>query len=184
MNIPIQHIKTQSLERWNSMPSVTQLVWCREPIGKQMWFQPGPLFFFFFFFRIFVFISVLIILFCWINRLVFVMVTQVLLVFLINFYWRIVALQCCVSFYCTAKWISHTYTYMPSLLDFLPIQVTTEHWVEFPVLYSRFSLVIYFIHSINSVYVSIPISQFLPPSHLPLGIHTFVLYVSLFLLCK
>ena len=34
--------------------------------------------------------------------------------------------------------------------------------VEFPVLYSRFSLVIYFQHSIDSVYVSIPISQFIP----------------------
>ena len=31
-----------------------------------------------------------------------------------------------------------------------------------PVLYSRFSLVIYFMHSINSVYMSIPISQFIP----------------------
>ena len=29
------------------------------------------------------------------------------------FYWSIVALQCCVSFYCIAKWISHTYTYFP-----------------------------------------------------------------------
>ena len=43
------------------------------------------------------------------------------------------------------------YTYIPSFLYFLLIQVTTEHQVEFPVLYSRFSLVIYFIHSINSV---------------------------------
>ena len=40
-------------------------------------------------------------------------------------------------------------------LDFLPIQVTTEHCVEFPVLDSWFSLVIYFICSINSVYILI-----------------------------
>ena len=33
-----------------------------------------------------------------------------------------------------------------------------------PELYSMFSLIIYFIHSLNSVYASIPISQFLPPS--------------------
>ena len=33
----------------------------------------------------------------------------------------------------------------------------------FPELYSRFSLVICFIYSINSVYMSIPISQFIPP---------------------
>ena len=38
-----------------------------------------------------------------------------------NFYWSIVALQCCVSFYCIAKWISHTYTYFPSFLDSPPI---------------------------------------------------------------
>ena len=41
---------------------------------------------------------------------------------------------------------------------------------EFSVLYSRLSLVIYFIHSINTVYMSILTSQFIPP--LPLGIHT------------
>ena len=49
------------------------------------------------------------------------------------------------------------YTYIPSLLDFLPIQVTTEHWVEFPVLYNRFLLVTYFIHRVY-------IRQFLSPN--------------------
>ena len=47
-------------------------------------------------------------------------------------------------------------------------------------LYSRFLLVIYFIHI--SVYMSIPISQFIPPIPpppllSPLGVHTFVLYL-------
>ena len=36
-------------------------------------------------------------------------------------YWTVVALQCCVSLWCTAKQISHTYTYIPSFLNFLPI---------------------------------------------------------------
>jgi len=70
-------------------------------------------------------------------------------------------IQCCVRFCGTAKGISHTYTYIPLFLDLLPIYVTTDHWVEFPVLYSRFSLVIWFTCSINSVSVSIPVSQFL-----------------------
>ena len=78
----------------------------------------------------------------------------------------IVALQCCVNLCQTAKWISCKHTYIPSFLDFLPIEVTTEHRVESPMLYSRFSLVIYFIHGI--VYMSISISQFLPapPCHI------------------
>ena len=41
--------------------------------------------------------------------------------FFINFYWSIVALHCCVSLYCTAKWISCMYTSIPSFLDFLPM---------------------------------------------------------------
>ena len=45
--------------------------------------------------------------------------------FLINFYWRIVALQYCVHFYCIAKWISHMYTHA---------------WVHAPLLQSYLTL--------------------------------------------
>ena len=41
--------------------------------------------------------------------------------FKVIFYWRIVVLQCCISFCRTVKWISCTCTYIPSFLDFLPI---------------------------------------------------------------
>ena len=47
--------------------------------------------------------------------------------------------------------------------------------VEFPVLYSRFSLVIYFIHV--GVYISIPIFQFIPRPPSPLGVQMFIVYV-------
>ena len=57
-------------------------------------------------------------------------------------------------------------------------------WVPCAIL-SRFSLVIYFIHSINNVYMSIPISQFIPPLPVPplVSIYLFSMAVSLFLLC-
>ena len=43
----------------------------------------------------------------------------------------------------------------PLFLNFLPIQATTEQWVEFPVLFSMFSSVICFKHSINQcIYVN------------------------------
>ena len=81
------------------------------------------------------------------------------------------------GFFCTSKWISYMCTYIFSFLDFLPIQVATEPWVEFPVISSRFShwLSILYVLSVACVRQSqSPNSSypFLPPS-----VHTSVLYV-------
>ena len=86
-----------------------------------------------------------------------------------KFYWSLVDLQCYVSFRCTAKWISYTYTYIHSYFRFFPVPSIIEFWVELPVLYSRFLLVIYFVY--YSVSMSIPIFQFIPPSLLSPGNH-------------
>ena len=52
-----------------------------------------------------------------------------------------------------------------------------EHWVRFPELYSRFSLLTNFTHNVSRVYMSIPASQFIPPPLSPFGVNVFVLYV-------
>ena len=62
------------------------------------------------------------------------------------------------------EWVAISYsdTYIQPLFFVFPSSlVTTEHWVGFPVLYSRFSLVIHFIS------MSMSISQFIPPIHFP-----------------
>ena len=44
------------------------------------------------------------------------------------------------------------FTYITSVSEFWPVYITAEHWGEFPELYSRFSLVTYFICSVDSLY--------------------------------
>ena len=66
--------------------------------------------------------------------------------FILILYWGIVDEQCCVSFRCTAKWFSYTYTCISSFSNCFPLQVITKYWAELPVLYSRSLLVIYFIY--------------------------------------
>ena len=53
----------------------------------------------------------------------------------------------------TVKGFSHTYMCIHSPPNSPPIQAATQHWAEFPVLYSRIALVIYFKYS--NVYMSI-----------------------------
>ena len=67
--------------------------------------------------------------------------------------------------------------------DFFPTYVIIEHWVEFPVLFGKFWSITYFVH--NSVYMSVPVSRFIPPP-LPSSVSRslFSMLVSLFLLCK
>ena len=62
---------------------------------------------------------------------------------------RIIAFQCCVGFCRTTVWISHKYTYVPSLLKprpacprVPPLSVVTGHRVELPVLHGSFSLAV------------------------------------------
>ena len=71
-------------------------------------------------------------------------------------------LTCVPCVCCIGRWIlyhqhqqgiSYMYTYIPSFLDFLP-QVITEHQLQFSVLYSSFSLAMYFMHIFNSAYIT------------------------------
>ena len=78
------------------------------------------------------------------------------------YYWRV---------FKSIKYVSQL---IDCFLDFLPIYVTTELRVEFSVQYSRFTLVIYF--TFSSVYMSIPLSQFIPDH--PLTISHPVKHVS------
>ena len=60
----------------------------------------------------------------------FQIIVHFLVIFLNNlfvFNWQIIALQYCVGFCHTSKWISHRYTYITFLLNLLPLHHTPLH---------------------------------------------------------
>ena len=96
-------------------------------------------------------------------------------------YWNTVALQYCVSFCCTMKWINHVYKCIHSILDFphtaLPhLSVITEHRAELPMLWDTFPLATCFTH--GSVCILNLISQFIPTPP-PLCLHVHSLHLRL-----
>ena len=90
----------------------------------------------------------------------------------------IVDLQCCISFRHTETKFGYTYIFFS---DLFPSQVITKHLVQFPMLYSRYLLVIYLIY--HSIYMLIPNLRCICPSFLsPLVTLSFCFYfVGLFL---
>ena len=107
----------------------------------------------------------------------------VLFFFLINlfFYWRIIALQNFVFFCQTSTWISHRYTYIPSLLNLPPISLSitllyrAPVWVSEP--NSKFPSVICFTYCNVSFHVTLSMHLTLS-SPLPMSISLFCVSVS------
>ena len=87
-------------------------------------------------------------------------------------------------------WISHRYTYIPSLFNLSPISlpipplyVDTELLLEFPEPHSKFPMAIYFTYGNVSFHVTLAIHLTLS-SHLSMSISLFYMSVSPLLPCK
>ena len=77
--------------------------------------------------------------------------------FILVFYWNLIALQCYISFCCTTTSISYLDTYIPALLDLAPctlhLSSLGHHRIQ-PVLHRGFPLASYFTHgSVYSMYI-------------------------------
>ena len=108
------------------------------------------------------------------------------------FNWGRVVLQCGVSFCCTTKWISSVYTCNPSLLTLSaaasshPSGSSQSCGAELPAIqrivwYHPMSYLFTSTYRDGSVYMSVSVSQFIPPlSSTTLGPHICFLHLHLY----
>ena len=66
----------------------------------------------------------------------------------------------CVSFRGTAQWLRYIWVYAYTFSGYGPLYVIIRYWMSFPVLHSKFLLLIYFIYSV--VYLLISYFWFIP----------------------
>ena len=104
------------------------------------------------------------------------------LLYLLTFHWRRIALQYHIDFCHISTWISHRYTYVPSLLNPTPISlpippllVVTEHWVELPVSHRKSHLPSV-LHMVMYVFPNYSLNS--PQPLLSPIVHKSVFYVS------
>ena len=106
------------------------------------------------------------------------------------FYWRKIALQYFVGLYHTSTWISHRYTYVPSLLNPPSPSSNPSHFSklsqnsELSSLYYTANTHLLSIFTYGNVLVSMLFSQFVPPFPSPSVHNVFSMSVSPLLLCK
>ena len=116
----------------------------------------------------------------WGDSLCYIVVScwlSILFSFIINFYCSILAFQCYVSFYSTAKWISYICIYPPPFWIFFPSR--SPQSTEFPVLHNQFSLVMY-LHRVSTVYMCHFQSLNSSHRHLPPYYLYVILYICVF----
>ena len=94
-------------------------------------------------------------------------------------YWSMVELQCCISFRCTAEWVSYTYTYFNPFSDFFSSSLSENIESSF---LCNVDFVGYPMYS--NVYILIPNSWFIPLSKVSPLVTISLFLISIFLFCK
>ena len=101
------------------------------------------------------------------------------------FSWRVIALQFCVGCYHISTWISHRYMHIPSLLNLPPhpTHLGCHRTADWSSLHHKANFHQLSDFTDGSVYVSMLLTQFVPPSPCPC-VHKSTPYMSPLLPCR